>query len=197
MRRIKHTKTELKAQRDALARFERYLPMLQLKKKQLQMEIQTIEVRIRENDAETSRLWEELNRWVRLFSEPVNLENLLILREVVTDTGNIAGVEIPILRDVVIETPPPDLWATPTWFDDAQELLVRLLRLRVAHEILERQRELIALELERTTQRVNLFEKVKIPECRENIRTIRIFLGDLQTAAVVRGKLAKRRIGED
>lgn len=161
------------------------------------MEIQSIDARIQENEAEAARLWDDLKRWVRLFSEPVNLENLVVLREVITETGNIAGVEIPVLKDVVIETPPQDLFATPTWFDDAQQQLVRLLRLQVAHTILELQRKLVALELKRTTQRVNLFEKVKIPECRENIRVIRIFLGDLQTAAVVRGKIAKSRISED
>jgi V/A-type H+-transporting ATPase subunit D len=49
-------------------------------------------------------------------------------------------------------------------------------------------------ELRTTSQRVNLFEKVKIPETGENIRTIQIYLGDEQTAAVVRGKIAKARL---
>ena len=61
------------------------------------------------------------------------------------------------------------------------------------HEILAEQERLIAEELRTTSQRVNLFEKVKIPECKENIRVIKIFLGDEQTAAVARGKLAKKR----
>jgi len=60
--------------------------------------------------------------------------------------------------------------------------------------ILERQQRLFSEELRITTQRVNLFEKVKIPETRENIRSIRIYLGDEQTAAVVRGKIAKAAI---
>ncbi|MCX7590573.1 MAG: V-type ATP synthase subunit D [Kiritimatiellae bacterium] len=197
MQRIKHTKTELKAQRDQLSRFERYLPMLQLKKKQLQMEIQAIDAQIAANEAKARTLREELGRWVRLFAEPVDVEGLVALREVITDIGNIAGVEIPILKDVVLDIPALDLFTTPTWFDDAQEVLAQLLRLKAAREVLELQRKLVSLELERTTQRVNLFEKVKIPECRENIRVIRIFLGDQQTAAVVRGKIAKKRIGED
>jgi V/A-type H+-transporting ATPase subunit D len=49
-------------------------------------------------------------------------------------------------------------------------------------------------ELRITIQRINLFEKVKIPEARENIRVIRIYLGDIQTAEVVRGKISKRKI---
>ena len=47
-----------------------------------------------------------------------------------------------------------------------------------------------------TTQRVNLFEKVKIPECRENIRRIGIYLGDMDTSAVVRSKIAKSKLQE-
>ena len=63
----------------------------------------------------------------------------------------------------------------------------------------DEQRRLVAEELQRTSQRVNLFEKVKIPECREAIRVIKIALGDEQTAAVARGKIAKSRApeGED
>ena len=60
--------------------------------------------------------------------------------------------------------------------------------------ILARQAELLGEELRITSQRVNLFEKVKIPETRENIRMIQIYLGDEQTAAVVRGKIAKNKL---
>jgi V/A-type H+-transporting ATPase subunit D len=70
------------------------------------------------------------------------------------------------------------------------------MRLRVEQDILQEQRKLIADELRTTNQRVNLFEKVKIPEARENIRVIKIFLGDEQTAGVVRAKIAKSRTWE-
>ena len=61
-------------------------------------------------------------------------------------------------------------------------------------KVLEKQLMLVREELRVTTQRVNLFEKVKIPQTNENIRKIRIYLGDLQTASVVRGKIAKAKI---
>ena len=54
--------------------------------------------------------------------------------------------------------------------------------------------ELLGKELRTTSQRVNLFEKVKIPETKENIRRIGIYIGDQQTAAVVRGKIAKKKL---
>ena len=56
--------------------------------------------------------------------------------------------------------------------------------------------KLLEKELRTTTQRVNLFEKVKIPEAKENIRKIGIYLQDQQTSAVVRGKIAKKKLGK-
>ena len=87
----------------------------------------------------------------------------------------------------------PDLFASPPWVDDALDALEKLARLRIEREVLAEQRRLLGEELRTTSQRVNLFEKVKIPESEENIRVIRIFLGDAQTADVARAKIAKRK----
>jgi V/A-type H+/Na+-transporting ATPase subunit D len=193
MSKIKHTKNELKAQKDALGRYLRFLPMLQLKKQQLQMEVQTVTAAIQKKTEEADALRGSLQRWVRLLGENVELESLVTLKDIRLDEGNIAGTPIPLLREVLVERAGYDLWATPPWVDDAVEVLEGLIRLRVARETLAEQRRRVVEELRVTSQRVNLFEKVKIPECRENIRVIKIFLGDEQTAAVARGKIAKRR----
>ena len=193
MAKIKHTKTELKAQREALSRFERFLPMLQLKKQQLQAEVQVIEQRMIDKLREREQVRGDITRWVRVFAEPVGVENMLNLADIVTDEGNIAGVRIPVLKDIKTQRADVDLFETPPWIDDAMDATEKLIRLRVEHEVLAEQKHLVSEELRTTSQRVNLFEKIKIPECRENIRVIKIFLGDEQTAAVVRGKIAKRR----
>ncbi len=193
MAKIKHTKNELKAQNEALRRFRRFLPMLQLKKQQLQGEIQLIDFRIDEKQAAFDTAMQGLRQWVALLSEPVPEELMVTLRQIETDTGNIAGVAIPVLQSISLNRVEPDLFTTPPWLDDAQDVMDILIRLRAETGILHEQRRLISEELRTTAQRVNLFEKVKIPECRENIRTIKIYLGDEQTAAVARGKLAKRR----
>ena len=193
MAKIKHTKNELKAQREALSRYERFLPMLQLKKQQLQVEIQGIDAAIAEQTAEEKKLRADRDAWVRMFADSDEIEQFVALEGVDTDSGNIAGVVIPILREVRTRTEEPDLFATPAWYDEAIEITEALIQRRKACEILEEQKRLIVAELRTTTQRVNLFEKVKIPETRDHIRTIRIFLGDEQTAAVARGKIAKAR----
>jgi len=193
MAKIKHTKTELKAQTDALKRFRRFLPMLQLKKQQLQAEIAAITARFEAVREKERAARAAVDAWVRLFAGADGLEGLAVLERVETDTGNIAGVPIPLYRGVAVARRPLDLFETPPWFDDAQDAVAGILALRAEAAVLERQRDQVAAELLTTSQRVNLFEKVKIPECVENIRVIRIYLGDEQTAAVTRGKIAKRR----
>jgi len=196
--KIKLTKTELKAQSDALKRFQRFLPMLQLKKQQLQAEIAAIGARIDEVAAREQAAHASLSGWVKLFSEARDeVRRLVTLDRVVTDTSNIAGVSIPVFKRIEATAAELDLYATPAWFDDAAAMLKAVLALKAERAVLLRQRELVVQELNTTSQRVNLFEKVKIPECREHIRIIKIAIGDEQTAAVTRGKIAKSRSRPD
>jgi V/A-type H+-transporting ATPase subunit D len=196
MARIKHTKNELKAQRDALARYQRYLPTLQLKKQQLQLEVRNVESRLEQHRAETAELRRQLESWVRLLAEPVDLDSYLRWTQVRVGTSNIAGVTIPVLESVEFERELPDLFHTPAWVDDALNVLEELMRRRVQELVLEQQLSALRAELRTTSQRVNLFEKVKIPETRENIRVIRIFLGDQMTAEIARAKIAKGKSAE-
>ncbi len=197
MAKIKHTKTELKAQTDALKRFQRFLPMLQLKKQQLQAEIAGISSKLTAVQEREAKLRKQLEAWVALYSDKdVAPETLVDFQGVQVSAGNIAGVGIPVYEGINAQARALDPYRTPAWTDDAQDMLLALMRLRAEGDVLRRQRELVQEELHTTGQRVNLFEKVKIPECKENIRVIRIFIGDEQTAAVVRGKIAKSRTPE-
>ena len=121
------------------------------------------------------------------------LAGLVKVREVRTGTANIAGVAIPTFESVETDVRPVDPWATPAWVDSAVEATTQVLSLQCERAIFEEQRRLVQEELQKTSQRVNLFEKVKIPECREAIRKIKIAIGDEQTAALTRGKIAKGR----
>ena len=192
MAKIKLTKTELKAQTDALKRFQRFLPMLQLKKQQLQAEIAGIVQKADEVTAREEKARADLGSWVGLFAvggEEI-LSGLVKVKSVNTATANVAGVAIPVFESIDTEVKEIDSWATPAWVDDAVKAVTDILSLRCERTIL------ITAELTTTSQRVNLFEKVKIPECKENIRVIKIAIGDEQTAAVTRGKIAKSRTPE-
>ena len=191
MAKIKLTKNELKTQRDALKRFQRYLPTLQLKKQQLQMEMRKLDLEISKKRHEEEAARSSLSSWIRLYSEPIDLSEYISIQRVKTSRGNIAGVNIPILDDLEFYEETPDLFETDAWMDRGVDTLKQLMRLRVERQVMEEQHRLLNEELRTTTQRVNLFEKVKIPEAKENIRVIRIFMGDQQTAAVARSKIAK------
>lgn len=191
MAKVKNTKTELKAQRDALKRYQRYLPTLQLKKQQLQLEIRKVEQAVAEKKAEEEAARDNLAGWVKLYSDDLPYLSYLDVEKMEVEMGNIAGVAVRSLRELKFRRTAPDLWATPAWLDSGLSTLEQLYRLRVERRLLEETHRLLAEELRTTSQRVNLFEKVKIPECRENIRVINIFLGDENTSAVVRSKIAK------
>ncbi|NCD32924.1 MAG: V-type ATP synthase subunit D [Spartobacteria bacterium] len=191
MAKVKLTKNEQKSQRDALSRFRRYLPTLQLKKQQLQLELRQLEAKIEEKRKQEEQALNGLKSWISLFSEPVDFSSYVKLKEVKVSDGNIAGVSIPVLDRLEFETHMPDLFETDPWIDDGVRVLKELLQLRVERLVMREQEERLHDELRTTNQRVNLFEKVKIPECRENIRKINIFLGDQQTSAVARAKIAK------
>ncbi len=192
--KIKLTKNELKKQKDALKRFRRYLPTLQLKKQQLQMEIRTVEQQKEEKRRAQEEVRQTLGAWIEVFGEPVDLSIYVKLSEVKRGMGNIAGVDIPTFLGLSYENIPWDMYQLSLWVDKGIAKLKEIIAFDIEVAILEEQVQLLSDELRITTQRVNLFEKVKIPETRENIRTINIYLGDQQTAAVVRGKMAKSNL---
>ncbi|MDD5079990.1 MAG: V-type ATP synthase subunit D [Candidatus Omnitrophica bacterium] len=197
MAKIKLTKGELKKQRDSLRQFERYLPTLQLKKQQLQMEI------LHWNSlAEEKRRLENSKRlsilsWTGLLAEQdVFLAQWISPVKMITSARNIAGVGLSVLERVDFSEAEYDLFLTPAWVDSAIDLLRELVCLNEEIRYIEQAVDILKQELRITAQRVNLFEKVKIPEAQEVIRRIKIYIGDQMANAVGRCKIAKRKIEE-
>jgi V/A-type H+/Na+-transporting ATPase subunit D len=189
--KVRLTKNELKVQKDSLKRFRRYLPTLQLKKQLLQVEIRKVEVAKEEKRKLQQELRNDIAKWVAVFGDGIDLGPYLKVSKILTGTGNIAGVTIPVFQGLEFENLPWDVLTLPPWVDKGIDAFKRILTFDVEVAVLEEQARLLGDELRTTTQRVNLFEKVKIPEARTNIRTINIYLGDQRTAAVVRGKISK------
>jgi len=195
MGKIKFTKGELKKQRDALKRFERYLPILQLKKQQMQLEIQRAHQRLNQKIEELDNLENDISEWAGLLEEPGDyVAGWIKPKNIVTSSFNIAGVDIPVFERVEFEEAEYDLFLTPLWVDTAIITLRKFIGFLEEKKVLNKQLGILTKELRITNQRVNLFEKVKIPECAENIRRIRIYLGDQQASAVGRSKIAKKKI---
>lgn len=196
----KLTKNEQKLQKDRLKQYQRYLPTLLLKKQQLQMVIRQIEAEVALMRQKQKQLVEAMQVWIAVFNENTafadayDLENLVKIDRIEKAVGNIAGVSIPVFKALTFFPITYDLDDYPLWVDQALESLRDVSRFDALISTLEQQVSLLGKELRTTSQRVNLFEKVKIPEAKENIRKIGIYLGDQQTAAVVRGKIAKKKL---
>jgi len=193
--KIKLTKNELKVQKDALKMYRRYLPTLTLKKQQLQSEIRTIEAKAKAVRKEREALEKGFGEWIAVFSEMDAFpEGIIKVSNVRKGKGNIAGVDIPIFEGADFSRGDYDLYATPLWVDIAANHMERAMSLDLEAEVLDEQVRLLEKELLSTSQRVNLFEKVKIPETKENIKKISIYMADQQVSAVVRSKISKRKI---
>ena len=200
---VKLTKNEQKKQKDALKQFNRYLPTLQLKKQQLQTVIRQIEGEIEEYKKAQQELISSLQNWISVFGENSSfdslhtLDNLVKIDTIKKGKGNIAGVEIPVFEDLTFKDISYSLFDYPLWVDSGIEALKKASSYDARVKTLQEQIDLLNKELRTTSQRVNLFEKVKIPEAKENIRRIGIYLGDQQTSAVVRGKIAKKKLTKE
>ncbi len=199
---VKLTKNELKVQKDRLKQFQRYLPTLQLKKQQLQAVVMQVTAQLEQVARQRQAAVAGLDDWVAVFAEndsfpeEKRLDALIRPRHVVCGEQNIAGVTVPVFQELSFEDIRYDVADYPLWVDTAAVRLREIARLDALEKTLRRQIELLERELRATAQRVNLFEKVKIPEAKENIRVIGIYLGDQQTSAVVRGKIAKKKLQE-
>lgn len=199
---VKLTKNELKVQKDRLKQFQRYLPTLQLKKQQLQAVVMQAAAQLEQVERQRQAAVAGLDDWVAVFAEndsfppDKRLETLVRPRSVVCGQENIAGVTVPVFQELTFEDIQYDVADYPLWVDTAAVRLREIAGLDAMAKTLRQRVTLLEQELRATAQRVNLFEKVKIPEAKENIRVIGIYLGDQQTSAVVRGKIAKKKLQE-
>ena len=197
MAKIKLTKGELKKQRDSLKQFRRYLPTLQLKKQQLQMKILEARTTLNQKLSVFYKKEELIGEWVDLLGDSqVDVREWITPRQILVDTINIAGANVPVFNNIHFDQAQYDIYSTPFWIDTGIGELRLLITYLAEINVIKKQIETLEYELRITTQRVNLFEKVKIPECLNNVRVIRIYLGDQQANAVGVSKVAKKKIME-
>ena len=194
--KIKFTQGELKRQRDAQRQYERYLPTLQLKKQQLQLEILHQQSALRKRKNSLSEREKSAEEWSGLLIEVPDIKHWLITEKIITAKKNIAGVDVPVFERMDFKPAEYDLFLTPLWVDAGLESLRNMVSLQEEIAIIEKGIFILKHELRITTQRVNLFEKVKIPEAQEAIRLIKIYISDQMTNAVGRSKIAKNKIEE-
>ncbi len=194
--KVKLTQGELKRQRDALRQYERYLPTLLLKKQQLQLEILHQQGALAARKNSLSEKKKSAESWSGLLIEVPEIRTFLVPEKIVTVRKNIAGVEMPLFERAEFAPAEYDLFLVSLWMDTGLETLREMVAYKEEIKVIEEGISVLKHELRITTQRVNLFEKIKIPEAREAIRMIKIALGDQMTNAVGRSIIAKNKIEE-
>ncbi len=193
--KVKLTKGELKRQRDSLKQYRHYLPTLLLKKQQMQMKILEARRLLADRTGVLNAKIEQIEPWVGLLGDSsVDIRAWVKPQDIFIKTTNIAGANVPVYDDISFPPAEYDLYTTPFWVDRAIEEMRLMATLLCELKVIREGIAVLEQELRITTQRVNLFEKVKIPECQENIRQIRIYLGDQQANAVGVSKVAKKKI---
>lgn len=191
--KIKKTRPELLKQRQQLTRFQRFLPTLVLKKQQIQSEILKVRTEAKKLDEQMAEIIAHSDEWLLLFSEsmPGAVTRFVKVKSIKRGIRNIAGIDLPIVSEVEYAISDFSRLATPPWLDAGLDFVKSLMELREQVKILHEQEAILQQELRKVTQRVNLFEKVMIPDAKSNIKLIRIALAEEQTSAVCRSKIAK------
>jgi len=118
---------------------------------------------------------------------------LLRVADVALSSHKIAGVRIPQLEDVVFDEKPFDMFSSPAWYGDGVDVLKKLARLGIEFEVYNRQTELLDYARRKTTQKVNLYEKVQIPGYEDAIRKIKRFMEDEENLSKSAQKIVKTR----
>ena len=194
MAKVALNKSSLAQQRNQLKLFQRFLPSLDLKRQQLLTEQKKAQQQLAEAETEIKELTDSLTGLMEpLGAYAIELTGLVTIDSVVVDEENIVGARLPIAREVKFKTAPYSMLAKPFWVDFLVEYLQRMCTMRVHLQVRQERVKRLNQQVRRITQRVNLFEKVLIPRAQENIKRIRIGLGEEERSAVVRSKIAKKK----
>jgi V/A-type H+-transporting ATPase subunit D len=196
MPELKLTKNELRQQQIRLSQLERYLPTLQLKKALLQAEVQEARTEIVKYQELFAKRKQTVDQYSPLLSQKAvfDPEKATKVQSIKKQYENIAGVEVPYFQGVDFEPFAYSLFATPAWMDPAIFGLRAIVEAQTQVEVAHEKKRDLEKELRQVSIRVNLFEKILIPRARENIKRIKVYLGDVQLAEVARAKVAKAKI---
>lgn len=192
MAKVALNKSALKKQRDDLALYKKFLPSLDLKRKQLLTELKENQRQLAELEEEIEQLEHDLGELFALLGgSRLELSDLVQVKDVDFDRQNVVGAKLPVLSEVHFEVEDYSLLSRPFWVDFLVERWKQMAKLLIRKQVQEERVRRLQHAVRRTTQRVNLFDKVLIPRAEENIKRIQIALADQERSRVVRSKIAK------
>ncbi|MFI3277753.1 MAG: V-type ATP synthase subunit D [Rikenellaceae bacterium] len=167
------------------------LPTIKSKESALRSEVKRAKDSAREYGEKLEQLIGEYDYMVSLWGEFDC--DLIRISDVELSEQKIAGVRTPILEDVKFEEKGYDLFSSPVWYSDGLDLLKRLARLKIENEVYEYKMELLDYARRKTTQKVNLYDKVQIPGYEDAIRKIKRFMEDEENLSKSAQKIVKTK----
>ncbi len=170
---------------------ERALPTLQNKESALRIEVKKAKKRADELDRELETKMADLDKMSKLWGE-FDMQ-IISVEDVILERKKIAGVQTPVLKDVKFKMEPFALYSKPVWFFDGVKIVENLAKLAIEREVFFRKMDLLDRARKKTTQKVNLYEKVQIPGYKDAIRKIKRFLEDEENLSKSAQKIVKTR----
>jgi len=169
----------------------RALPTLQNKEAALRIEVKRAKKRAEELGHELETKMADLDKmsklWVEFDPKVISIEDVIL------ESKKIAGVQTPVLQDVVFKKEPFALFSKPVWFLDGVKIVEDLAKIAIEREVYLRKMQLLDVARKKTTQKVNLYEKVQIPGYQDAIRKIKRFLEDEENLSKSAQKIVKNR----
>lgn len=189
--KFQYNKTSLGEMGKQLKMRTRALPTLKSKEAALRAEVKKAKDMAGEFEKKQNKLISDYEYMTALWGEfdP----DLVQIADVELGVQKIAGVRIPVLKDVIFEEKKYDLFSSPVWIADGVELLKKLGKLRIEYEFFDRKTSLLDHARKKTTQKVNLYEKVQIPGYEAAVLKIKRFLEDEENLSKSAQKIVKNR----
>lgn len=198
--KFQYNKTSLQQLEKQLKVRERSLPTIKSKESALRIEVKRTKDEVRSLEL-------QLDEEIRSYENMVALWNefnpsLIRVKDVTLSTRKIAGVLVPVLNDIEFEIGTYSLFNSPSWYADGIELLKVLARTGIEAEFSGMKLELLEHARKKTTQKVNLFEKVQIPGYKDAIRKVKRFMEDEESLSkssqkIMRSNQEKRNLKEE
>ena len=194
MAKLALNKSGLQKERDHLRLYQRLLPSLDLKRRQLTLELSRSREQMAQIQAEEQDFaFKTAQQLPMLANREIDLAGIVQITSIQIGEQNVVGVKLPILESISFQIQEYSRLAKPPWVDFALAKLQKFVERRIKLQVAAERVRLLEVAERRITQRVNLFDKILIPTAKKNIQRIQIFLGDAEREAVVRSKLTKAR----
>ena len=184
-------KTSLQGLEKDLKMRQRSLPTLQSKETALRLEVKRAKEEIAALDEEVERRIRDYDQMITLWGEFDT--SLIHVDDVRMSIKKIAGVRVPVLEEVVYSTKEFDIFSSPKWFVDGFSQLKAIAEVGIKQEFVRRKVDLLEYARKKTTQKVNLFEKVQIPGYQDAIRKIKRFMEDEENLSKSSQKIVKSK----